>query len=61
MFLLQASMDNSNYVAKILIALLKVLGKSTNVKCLKAALWRFSELAHFVRSVLVNIYVTDLR
>lgn len=42
-------MDNSNYVAKVLIALLKVLGKSTHEKCLKAALWRFSELAQFVR------------
>lgn len=42
-------MNNSNHIAKILIALLKILGKNTNERCLKAALWRFAELAHYVR------------
>ncbi|XP_065225356.1 huntingtin isoform X2 [Planococcus citri] len=58
--IIRASMDNSNYVAKVLIALLKVLGKSTHEKCLKAALWRFSELAQFVRPQKGKIYVQTL-
>lgn len=50
-FWFQCSIDNSNHVAKILIALLKVLGKGTNERCLRAALWRFGKLAHYIRLV----------
>ncbi|KAK7570769.1 hypothetical protein V9T40_010136 [Parthenolecanium corni] len=58
--IIRSSIDNSNDIAKVLIALLKILSKSTNERSLKAALWRFAELAHFVRPHKGKIYVQTL-